>query len=277
MFDKVIPSSYFYHISQSIIYRPYKQLKMEHIKTLIIEDEEASRETLRNYLGKYCPQVQIIEECKNIIEGKAAIEQHHPQLVFLDVEMPFGNAFDLIEQLDAIDFKIIFVTAYSHYAMKALNYSASYYILKPIDIEELENAVKKIEEELLKTTQEEVQLQTKILLENLQNSNNKKVVLPTLEGFEVVDMGEIVRMEANDNFTNFYLKSGGKKVICRTLKFYEDILKDSGFMRIHRSHIVNMNYITSYKKGKGGQVELIDGSVVDVSSSRKDDLLKWFS
>lgn len=250
---------------------------MEHIKTLIIEDEEASRETLRNYLGKYCPQVQIIEECKNIIEGKAAIEQHHPQLVFLDVEMPFGNAFDLIEQLDAIDFKIIFVTAYSHYAMKALNYSASYYILKPIDIEELENAVKKIEEELLKTTQEEVQLQTKILLENLQNSNNKKVVLPTLEGFEVVDMGEIVRMEANDNFTNFYLKSGGKKVICRTLKFYEDILKDSGFMRIHRSHIVNMNYITSYKKGKGGQVELIDGSVVDVSSSRKDDLLKWFS
>lgn len=250
---------------------------MEHIKTLIIEDEEASRETLRNYLGKYCPQVQIIEECKNIIEGKAAIEEHHPQLVFLDVEMPFGNAFDLIEQLDAIDFKIIFVTAYSHYAMKALNYSASYYILKPIDIEELENAVKKIEEELLKTTQEEVQLQTKILLENLQNSNNKKVVLPTLEGFEVVDMGEIVRMEANDNFTNFYLKSGGKKVICRTLKFYEDILKDSGFMRIHRSHIVNMNYITSYKKGKGGQVELIDGSVVDVSSSRKDDLLKWFS
>ncbi|MCB9196904.1 MAG: response regulator transcription factor [Flavobacteriales bacterium] len=251
---------------------------MGQIKTIIIEDEEASRETLRNYLTKYCPQVNIISECKNIIEGKEAIEQFSPQLIFLDVEMPFGNAFDLIEQLGNIDFKIIFVTAYSHYAMKALNYSASYYILKPIDIDELEMAVNKVEEELNRSTQEDVQLQTKILLENLQgNNSNKKVVLPTLEGFEVVDMSDIVRMEANDNFTNFYLKSGAKKVICRTLKFYEDVLKDSGFMRVHRSHIVNMNYITGYKKGKGGQVELIDGSVVDVSSSRKEDLLKWFS
>lgn len=247
------------------------------IKTIIIEDEEASRETLRNYLTKYCPQVEIFTECKNIIEGKAAIDEYAPQLVFLDVEMPFGNAFDLIEQLGSIDFKIIFVTAYSNYALKAINYSASYYILKPIDIEELESAVQKVEEELEKEGDNDVQLQTKILLENLQNNNNKKVVLPTLEGFEVVDMTDILHMEANDNFTNFYLKSGDKKVICRTLKFYEDVLKDSGFMRVHRSHIVNLNYITSYKKGKGGQVELMDGSVVDVSASRKEELLKWFS
>lgn len=247
------------------------------IRTIIIEDEEASRETLRNYLNKYCPQVEILSECKNIIEGKEAIDEQNPQLIFLDVEMPFGNAFDLIEQLDKIDFKIIFVTAYSNYAMKAINYSASYYILKPIDIEELENAVRKVEEELSRESDTEVQLQTKILLENLQNNAHKKVVLPTLEGFEVVEMEDILHLEANDNFTNFYLKNGSKKVICRTLKFYEDVLKDSGFMRIHRSHIVNLNYITSYKKGKGGQVELKDGSVVDVSASKKEELLKWFS
>ncbi|CAG5085664.1 LytR/AlgR family response regulator transcription factor [Parvicella tangerina] len=247
------------------------------IQTIIIEDEEASRETLRNYLTKYCPQVEIITECKNIIEGKEAIEKHSPQLIFLDVEMPFGNAFDLIEQLEKIDFKIIFVTAYSNYAMKAINHSASYYILKPIDIEELETAVQKVEEELKKEDGDDLQLQTKVLLENLQNNANKKVVLPTLEGFEVVDMEDILHLEANDNFTNFYLRDGSKKVICRTLKFYEDVLKDSGFMRIHRSHMVNLNYITSYKKGKGGQVELTDGSVVDVSASKKDELLKWFS
>lgn len=247
------------------------------IRTVIIEDEEASRETLRNYLNKYCPQVEILSECKNIIEGKKAIDEQNPQLIFLDVEMPFGNAFDLIEQLDKIDFKIIFVTAYSNYAMKAINYSASYYILKPIDIEELENAVRKVEEELSRESDTEVQLQTKILLENLQNNAHKKVVLPTLEGFEVVEMEDILHLEANDNFTNFYLKNGSKKVICRTLKFYEDVLKDSGFMRIHRSHIVNLNYITSYKKGKGGQVELKDGSIVDVSASKKEELLKWFS
>lgn len=247
------------------------------LRTIIIEDEEASRETLRNYLTKYCPQVEILTECKNIIEGKEAIDKHHPQLVFLDVEMPFGNAFDLIEQLENIDFKIIFVTAYSNYAMKAINYSASYYILKPIDIEELENAVQKVEEEIEKESDSDVQLQTKILLENLQNNTNKKVVLPTLEGFEVVDMEDILHLEANDNFTNFYLKNGSKKVICRTLKFYEEVLRDSGFLRIHRSHMVNLNYITSYKKGKGGQVELVDGSVVDVSATKKDELLKWFS
>lgn len=249
---------------------------MDKITTIIIEDEEASRETLRNYLTKYCPQVTILAECKDIIEGQAAIENHQPDFIFLDVEMPFGNAFDLLERIENINFKVVFVTAYSNYAMKALNYSASYYILKPIDIEELENAVEKIQEELKTIVSSDLHLQTKVLLENLQSNKNKKVVLPTLEGFEVVDMEDIIRMEANDNFTNFYLKDKSKQVICRTLKFYEDVLKDSGFMRVHRSHIVNLNYIKNYKKGKGGQVEMIDGTVVDVSATRKDELLNFF-
>jgi two-component system, LytTR family, response regulator len=247
------------------------------ISTIIVEDEERSRVTLRNYLQKYCPQVAVIEECENIVEGQKAIEKHQPQLIFLDVEMPFGNAFDLLERIPNIGSKIIFVTAYSNYAIKALNYSASYYILKPIDIEELEQAVKKVTQEIEKETSEDIQIQTKVLLENLKQNSNKKVVLPTLDGFDVVDMDQIIRLEANDNFTNFYLKDKTKKVICRTLKFYEDTLQDDMFLRVHRSHIVNMNYIKSYKKGKGGQIEMQDGSYVDVSASRKDDLMKFFS
>ncbi|MFT7157801.1 MAG: two-component system LytT family response regulator [Parvicella sp.] len=249
------------------------------IRTLIIEDEEASRETLRNYLGKYCPEVEILEECKNIIEGKAAIDLHQPDLIFLDVEMPFGNAFDLLEQIEDVNFEVIFVTAYSQYALKAINYSASYYILKPIDIDELEAAVEKVKENLSKSAPTDANLQTKVLLEHIaaKESQNKKIVLPLIDGFDVVDVDEIVRCEANDNFTNVILKDGSKKMICRTLKFYDEILSEIGFMRVHRSHLINLNYIKSYKKGKGGQVVMIDGSYVDVAPSKKAELIAFFN
>lgn len=250
----------------------------EKIQTIIIEDEEASRETLRNYLGKYCPAIEIIAECKNIIEGKSKIKALQPQLIFLDVEMPFGNAFDLLEEVD-INFEIIFVTAYSQYAMKALNYSASYYILKPIDIEDLEKAVEKVQQSIKEKNSSEKHIQTKVLLENIKLTTNKdkKVVLPLLDGFEVVEVGEIIRCSANGNFTDFHLKDGGKKLICRTLKFYEEVLTEVGFMRVHRSHLINLSYLKSYKKGKGGQVTMQDESVVDVSANKKKELLDFFA
>ena len=250
---------------------------MRVLKTIIVEDEEASRETLRNYLNKFCNGIEIIAECANIIEGKKAIDELNPDLVFLDVEMPFGNAFDLLEQFSEIKFQTIFVTAYSQYAMKALNYSASYYILKPIDIEELESAVAKVRENL-EAPKDEFNLQAKILLENISIHQQayKKVVLPVLDGFEVVEVKDIIRCEANDNFTDFHLINGGKKVICRTLKHYEEVLADAGFLRVHRSHLINLNYVTSYKKGKGGQVVMQNGHTVDVSASKKPDLLKHF-
>jgi len=249
------------------------------LKTILIEDEEASRETLRNYLNKYCEGIEIISECANIKEGKKAIEAHHPDLVFLDVEMPFGNAFDLLEQFDKIDFETVFVTAYSQYALKALNYSASYYILKPIDIDELELAIKKVRENIDLKEEDGYSIQTKVLLENFKHSQNKdkKVVLPVLDGFEVVQVSDIIRCVANDNFTDFYLIDGTKKVICRTLKFYEEVLNDSGFIRVHRSHLINVQYVKSYKKGKGGVVIMSDGSHVDVSASKKQNLLDYFS
>lgn len=252
---------------------------MKELKTIIVEDEETSRETLRNYLNKYCEGIEIIAECTNIKEGEKAIVELEPDLVFLDVEMPFGNAFDLLEQLKTINFKIIFVTAYSQYAIKAINYSASYYILKPIDIDELEKAVEKVRNDLEIESNIDSTVQTKVLLENIRATQNqqKKIILPVLDGFEVVSVNEIIKCEANDNFTNFYLLNGEKKVICRTLKFYDDVLSDSGFLRVHRSHLINTQYIKSYKKGKGGVVVMTDGSHVDVSASKKQGLLDFFS
>ena len=246
------------------------------LRAVVVEDELASRETLKNYIAKYCDGVEVVGEGANVEEGLAAIEKHSPDLVFLDVEMPFGNAFDLLEKVKDITFETIFVTAYSHYAIKALNYSASYYVLKPIDIDELVNAVEKVKENRAKG---ENNIHTKVLVENIKavSDQNKKVVLPVLDGFEIVEVKDIIRCQGNDNFTDFHLMDGSKKVICRTLKFYEEVLNDFGFMRIHRSHLINLNYVTAYKKGKGGYVTMKDGSSVDVSPTKKKEFVERFA
>ena len=247
----------------------------EKLKAVIVEDEQASRETLRRYLEKYCPQVEVMGEGASVKEGIAQIMQHRPDIVFLDVEMPYGNAFDLLEQVGDVDFEAIFVTAYSHYAMKALNFSAVYYILKPIDIDELITAVERAGEARKSNTDG---FKTRILVENLQIQQNqqRKVVLPVLDGFEVVRVKDIIRCQGNGNFTDFHLTDGSKRVICRTLKFYDELLTDCDFMRVHRSHLVNLQYVTGYKKGKGGQLNMSDGSVVEVAPGRKADLLERF-
>ena len=246
------------------------------LSAIIVEDEELSRETLRNYLQKYCPDLAVVAEAANIIEGKSAIERLTPEIVFLDVEMPFGNAFDLLEQLEDITFETIFVTAFSNYAIKALNLSASYYLLKPIDIDELVKAVEKIS---LSVSKNKELNHTKILIDNIkiENKQLQKIVLPLLDGFEVVQVSQIIRCEAFDNFTYIFLSNGRKLVICRTLKHFESMLSDYDFLRVHKSHLVNLQYIKQYKKGKGGQAIMIDGSSVDISPNRKQEFLAKFS
>lgn len=247
----------------------------ETLKAVIIDDEEASRETLRNYLSKYCEDVEIGAMADAVKTGLEAIKKVKPDMVFLDIEMPYGNAFDLLEQLDEIDFEIIFVTAYSNYAIKALNMSAAYYILKPVNIEELEEAVDKIRQNR-KDNKEA--FHTRILLENVKHAHNQlhKIVLPQLDGFEVVQVKDIMRCEAQDNFTRFYMSDGTKYMICRTLKFFDELLAEFDFLRVHKSHLVNLQHVVKYKKGKGGQVHLVDGSVVDVSATQKKNLLSRF-
>lgn len=242
------------------------------IKSVIVEDEKAAREVLRNYLGKYCPQVEIIGEAKNIKEAVPLLHQVKPQLVFLDVEMPFGNAFDVLEACKDLRFETIFVTAFSEYSLKALNQSAAYYLLKPISIEELIVAVNKVQQQILN---HEIFDRNKIIVENFREPQpeKKQVILPTLEGFEVVKMEDIVRLRGNGNFTDIYLSDGSKKMVCRFLKHFSEILPFP-FMRVHKSHIINVNFVRSYNKG--GFVTLFDNSEVEISSTYKDEFLKKF-
>ncbi len=241
------------------------------IKSIIVDDEKIAREVLRNYLTKYCPQVEILAEAENIKEAVPLIENLQPQLVFLDVEMPFGNAFDVLEATKHCTYETIFITAFSEYSLKALNLSASYYILKPIDIQELIVAVNKVAENL--ETKEEFN-RNKILLDNLkQKPEKQQIILPTLQGFDVVKIDEIVRLQADGNFTQIYLKDGSKKMVCRFLKHFDDLL---GFplVRVHRSHIINFNEVKSYHKN--GEIILNDGTEIEVSGSYKEQFLKLF-
>lgn len=244
------------------------------ITSLLIDDEQDSRSTLRSYLGRYCPQVTVVGECANILEARAAILKLKPQLIFLDIEMPHGTAFDLLEQFgEHIDFEIIFITAYSQYAVQAFNLSAAHYLLKPVDIEELEKAVAHVATLL---SQKEQLVRAKVLLENMaaQNAQSRKLVLPLLEGFDVVRMSDILYCEAEDNFTCFYFIDGHKSLICRHLKHYEPLLEPFGFCRVHRSHIVNLEYVKRYIKGKGGSVIMENGKEIMVSNQKKDELVR---
>jgi two-component system, LytTR family, response regulator len=249
-------------------------MSSDKIRSVIVEDETASRKALKDYLKKYCPQVEIIGEAQNIKEAVPLLHDRKPQLVFLDVEMPFGNAFDVLEACRDIHFETIFVTAFSEYSLKALNTSAAYYLLKPISIEELVVAVNKVHQQILKN---ELFNRNKIILENFKEKKQEKqqVILPTLEGFEVIKAENIMRLQGNGNFTDVYLDNGQKKMICRFLKHFSEILSFP-FVRVHKSHIINVNFIKSYQKGNGGSVMLTDGTEIDISPTYKEEFLKNF-
>ncbi|MEY3238725.1 MAG: hypothetical protein RIR11_163 [Bacteroidota bacterium] len=244
------------------------------IRTIIVEDESAARDVLRNYLTKYCPQVQLIGEAQNIKEAVPLIEELCPQLVFLDVEMPFGNAFDVLEACKDIYFETIFVTAFSEYALRALNQSAAYYLLKPISIEELVLAVNKVHEYI---ESKAVFDKNKIIIENFKEPKPQKqqLILPTLEGFEVVRIENIVRLKGNGNFTDVHLADGSKKMVCRFLKHFTDLLP-APFLRVHKTHIINLDFVKTYHKGSGGYATLTDGTEVEISMGYKDQFLAHF-
>ncbi len=249
---------------------------MNKLTAVIVEDEQASRVALRNYLKKYCPQVELLGEASNINEGEILIRDTNPQVVFLDIEMPHGNAFDLLEKFNKVQFEVIFVTAFSQYALQALNLSACFYLLKPVSIDELVIAVSKVHEQI---KNKKIIQNSAVLLENLtiENKQLKKMVLPMLNGFEVIVLKNLVRCQANDNLTDVFLADGSKKTVCRTLKFFEGILEEYDFVRVHKSHMINLNYVKLFKKGKGGEVHLLDGTVVFVSENRKKNFLDRFS
>ncbi len=240
------------------------------ITAIIVDDEANSRTILRNYLGKYCPAVTILDEAASVQETLKLLETNTPDVLFLDVEMPYGNAFDLLEQVPDRTFEIVFVTAYDHYAVDALNAQATYYLLKPIAIDNLIKAV----DHVTHIKQREKELQDTILVPKVKNVEGK-ITIPQQDGFEVLEIEDILYCQADDNYTKIFLDQG-QKLVSKTLKYFEDSLADQGFARIHKSYLVNVNKITRYRKGKGGSIVLASGKELAVSSSKKATLLDFF-
>ena len=230
------------------------------LKAIIVEDEANSREILSNYLAKYCPSVDLMGEAKSIEEAKKLIEKHALDLVFLDVEMPFGTGFDLLEQLPDRTFETVFVTAYNHYAIDALNSHAAYYLMKPINIDELIKAVDYVSE----IRRKEDALEDRVLTPKL-NKVDGKITLPQQDGFQVLNVADILYCKADDNYTEIYLENK-KILVSKTLKYFEEALTQFAFARIHKSYLVNVNEVVKYRKGKGGSVVVSNGKELLVLS-----------
>jgi len=242
------------------------------MNAVIIDDEKDSRQILSNYITKYCPDVNVSGFGESVATGLVEIHRHKPDIVFLDIEMPHGNGFDLLDQVGKVTFETVFVTAFNNYAIQALNQSAAYYLLKPIDIDELVKAVEKIKKE---RGEENYIQHARVFLEN-RKAGSQKIMLPTMEGFEIVTIDKILYCEAADNFTKFHFEHGAQLMICRTLKYFEDILSEHKFLRIHRSYLINPEFVVRYSKGKGGYVTMKDNQELEISPAKKKEFLDLF-
>lgn len=240
------------------------------IKTIIIDDEPRGRDTLKTLLTKHCPDVSVSGEAASVVEGFKLITKEAPDLVFLDIEMPGNNGFDLLEMFSSIPFKVIFTTAYDKYAIKAIKYSAMDYLLKPIDIDELKEAVSRIE-----TKKDLGQAKYEALLNNIKSDNKrKKVAIPDIEGLIFVFIDEIVRCESDSNYTYIYLINKKKITASRTLGDFEELFSEENFFRVHRSHLINLDHLKKYIKGDGGFAVMADDSRVEVSRRKKPEFLE---
>jgi two-component system LytT family response regulator len=244
------------------------------IKAIIIDDESHCLATLSLLLDEYCPEISVMERCNSARKGLEAIEKYTPELVFLDIEMPAMNGFEMLEVVHHINFAIIFTTSYDQYAIKAIRFSALDYLLKPVDPGELEMAVKKVHRQQLPVDE-----QFQMLMKQVHGKGFQfyKFAVPTMEGYELIPADQVIYFEANDNYTYIFLKNKTKVIASRILKEVEEQLGDfSFFIRIHHSYMVNLNEVTKYIRGEGGYLVMSDGSTVNVSRSRKDALMKWF-
>lgn len=242
-------------------------------RVVIIEDELHQQERLSGLLKNSFPEFHIEGIAPSIEEGKAMLEKHAPDLVFMDVMLPPHTSFDLLSSLSTIPFEIIFTTSFQEYAVRAFRLSAIDYLLKPVAEDELAAALEKFKQK--KSTQDST-IQIKNLLANLQapQANQSKVALPTLTGFIFVAIKDIVRCESDNTYTTFYTADRRKIIASKTLKECEQMLADHHFFRVHNSHFINMDYIVEYTKGDGGIVKMADGSNIDVSRRRKDEFLR---
>ncbi len=247
------------------------------MKAILIDDEANCRSTLQQLLEKLCPQVQIVAQAKNADEGMTLIDQYHPDLVFLDIEMPGKNGFELIADLPQVNFDIIFTTAFHEYAVKAFRLSAIDYLLKPIDPDEIVAAVQKVEAKKKTSSTQQIDLLKDIWMQFSGQQpvvqKNPKIALSNQDGMNIVDIQDIIWCEALGSYTKFHLQKKMNIVVSRSIKEYEEILSEYDFIRTHQSYVVNTKQIVRYIKGDGGQVILSDGTEIEVSRRKKEDVV----
>jgi two-component system LytT family response regulator len=243
------------------------------LRAILIDDEESNISSLTLKLNKHCADVEIIATCENATDGIHAIETLKPDVVLLDIEMPVMNGFVMLQQLYFKNFALIFVTAYNHYAIRAIRYSALDYLVKPVEIEDLKAAMARVME---KKQQQQQGLQMDILLENLNigKKSFRRLAIPTVDGVIFIKTSDIIYLSANINYTHIHLAAKKKYILSRTLKDVEDVLDPAEFIRVHNSYIINVNFVKKYIRGEGGQVIMQDGTVLDVSKRKKASFLK---
>ncbi|MBK9104648.1 MAG: response regulator transcription factor [Saprospiraceae bacterium] len=247
---------------------------MNGIRTILIDDEPRGLTSLQKLLELNCPEVNVKQCCLNVEEAKKAIADNHPDLVFLDIAMPGKNGFELLQELPVIDFEIIFVTAHDNFTSQALHLSAVDYLLKPVDEDLLVDAVRRAAKRIGDKSGRQ---QIETFLHNVSQpggAQKLKLCIPSMKGFQVVDIRDIQYCEASSNYTNFYFAN--RTLICasKPIHEYETILEDAGFVRIHKSFLVNLDHITEYLRGEGGSVLLTGGQQIEVSRRKKELLMQ---
>lgn len=243
------------------------------INAIIIDDEFDGREALKLSIERFCPEINILELCTNADEGIKSILSKQPNLVFLDVQMPHKSGFNMLEELGEFNFEVIFVTAHDKYAIKAIKFSALDYLLKPVDIDDLQKAILKA---TTRIEQKDSNHHYASLLKNIHYSNQKidKIAIPTLEGILFESTNDIIYCEADGNYTTLMMKAGHKIVVSKSLKDFDNMLSESGFFRVHHTYLINLKHIKKYIKGEGGYVILEGDHHVDVSKRKKEAFLQ---
>jgi two-component system LytT family response regulator len=245
------------------------------IKAILIDDDQNLREGMKGLLERFAPNIKIIGEADSVATGIEVMDTLKPQVVFLDIQLNDGTGFDILEQLaaknGAIKSNIVFITAHEQYAIKAFRFSALDFLLKPVDPDELQKVIMKIESVLEKTND---YAHIDLLLENIRKKvdNFKRIALSTSDGIHLFDISDIIRCESEDNYTKFYIKNSKPVMISKTLKEYEELLTEHGFERIHQSHLINLNYLKSYIKKDGGYVIMADESHLPISQRKRERL-----
>ncbi len=247
------------------------------MRAVIIDDEEMARDVLRDKLEQYFNEaVDIVGEANDVDSGERTIRETRPDVVFLDIKMGRGTGFDLLQRFDEVNFEVIFTTAYDNFALQAFQFSAFDYLLKPVKIAELRRSFEQLEKRS-NVTQRDNDKRVRVLIDNYGSEEKlKRLVISNVEGFKVVNVEDILRLEAERNYTHFILLNGQKLTVSKTIGHYEDLLTGHGFYRIHQSHMVNLRHVVAYHKEDGGKVEMSDGKELYISRTRKKGFTNRF-